>query len=279
MSGIGLVFGGYLFLMALPRPLTILGLVLVPAAAIVTPSRLTGTGARATWVAAAGALAASAWALGPTTGVTPSLDLTVWAIAGVIGAFLATVVIQVILALLAREWGFPVLVVAIVAMSLLRGTTGDSAQSIGVNLVVLPALALVLVVGRRVRRRLIDSGEIIRWCILSLVGLDLVAATSLATGALQAGLLGLTLCTVGLAPLILNKPEPRIRAAGLICAIFTALLGMLAASAALPTPSPGLVDLLDSLVLAFFWVIAFPASAVLAATSARPASEGASVLR
>jgi hypothetical protein len=54
-----------------------------------------------------------------------------------------------------------------------------------------------------------------------------------------------------------------------VCAIFTALVATLAVGARLPESPTSLLETLDSLTSAFFWVIAFPVSAALSAASAR----------
>jgi len=153
--------------------------------------------------------------------------------------------------------------------------THETPGVVPVNLLLLPVLALATFLGRSPRMRLIDAGEVIRWSVLSLLVIDLAAAASLATGLLQAAFLALTLLTLGAAPLVLNRRgRPRIRAAGLVCAVFTALVAIQGVGVRLVGPSANLLELLDSLASAFFWMIVFPVSAALTSASARREAGG-----
>lgn len=82
------------------------------------------------------------------------------------------------------------MVFAVAVGPLANVVTHERAGVVPVNLLVLPALALALLLGRRVRRRLVEPGEVIRWSVLSLIAIDDPAAATLATGPMKAGLLG-----------------------------------------------------------------------------------------
>ncbi len=272
MGIIGLVFGGYLLLLAFQRPWTLVGLVLVFAAAAFVPSPLDRrVRGRVAWVGVAGVVAAWAWVAGPPIGPVPPGDLPGWSVPLVLLALVVVILTQVVLSLRARQWGFPVLALAIAIGLASPLLTHERAGAVPVNLLLVPALGLAVLVGRWSRRPLIEPGEVIRWSVVSLVGIDLAAAATLATGIVQAAVLAVTLLTLGLAPLVLNRRGgPRVRAAGLVCAVFTAFVAMLGVGVRLPTGSPGLLEQLDQLNSALFWVIAFPVSAALSAASARP---------
>lgn len=142
-------------------------------------------------VTSCGVVAAWAWAQGPTLGLPPTtLNPLGISVVAIIVVFLGAVVAQVFLALRARQWGFPVLVFAVAVGPLANVVTHERAGVVPVNLLVLPALALALLLGRRVRRRLVEPGEVIRWSVLSLIAIDDPAAATLATGPMKAGLLG-----------------------------------------------------------------------------------------
>lgn len=274
MGSIVVFFGGYLLVLAFQRPLTLVGM-LVLTAATVAPARLAFRGGRAASVAVAGGLAAWAWASGPTIGLGLSEAPLGYAVPAIVIVFLVVLLAQIFLALRAGQWGFPVLILAIAAGPVTALLTHERAGVVPVNLILLPALGLVIFLGRSSRFKLIDAGEVIRWSLLSLIVIDVTAAASMATGLLQAGVFAVTLLTLGLAPLVLSdRGRPRIRAAGLVCAVFTALVAMVGVGAHLPDPSPGLLDLVDSLSSELFWVIAFPVSAALSAASARRNSHG-----
>lgn len=160
-------------------------------AALFAPEPVAHGVGRIITVTSCGVVAAWAWAQGPTLGLPPTtfnpLGISVVAI---IVVFLGAVVAQVFLALRARQWGFPVLVFAVAVGPLANVVTHERAGVVPVNLLVLPALALALLLGRRVRRRLVEPGEVIRWSVLSLIAIDDPAAATLATGPMKAGLLG-----------------------------------------------------------------------------------------
>jgi len=271
MAAIGVLFGGYVLLLAARRPLALLGLAVVAWAATSMPAPPWGRYGRIVSVAVAGALAAWGWAAGPAIGLAPSAtNVLTNAVPVVLTVFGAAVLAQVVLALRAREWGYPVLVLAVVTGAAAALATGQRAGVVPVNLLVLPVLAAALLVGRLCRKRLFTVGTVIRWSVLSLIGVDLLAAASMATGLVQEFVLGLTFLTLGLAPLILSgSGGPRIRAAGLVCSIFTALVAALSVGVRLEESPTHLLEMLDQLAQAFFWVIAFPVSAALSTAAGR----------
>ncbi|TBT88723.1 hypothetical protein ET989_01965 [Propioniciclava sinopodophylli] len=269
MAAVGVLVVAYLLLMALLRPLTLAGLLLVALAVMFTPELFAHGASRIITVTGAGVVASWAWAVGPTIGLAPTtFDPLNIAVVAIIVVFLGAVVVQVFLALRDRQLGFPVLVIAVAAGPLAHVVTHERAGVAPVNLLVLPALALALLLGRRFRRRLVETGEVIRWSVLSLIAIDVTAAATLATGPVKAGLLGLSLVALGITPLLFSpRGVSRVRTAGLVCALFTAFAGTLSVSVHL-TDSTNLIELLDDLSTEFFWIIAFPVSAALSAAAA-----------
>lgn len=268
MGVLGLLCAVCLLILMAVRPFTLGGLLLVLTTAFVF--RLPGgPAARIAAVCAAGALGAVGWLTGPTLGSVNAAEIVPYSVPGVIATFVLLVGVQCVLSARRRHWGFPATVIAVIVLSGAAWITQQRAGAGPVNLIILPALVLDLIVRHRTRR-LIEPGEVLRWCLISVVAIDLTATYTLAPEGVQAALLGLSLLTLGVGALALRRPGPgRVHRAGLVCATFAGLVAALAVTAFLPDPSVTLLHSLDSLASTFVAVLAFPLSAALSAASAR----------
>lgn len=256
------------------RPATLLGLAaLLAVVGYVRPPR-TRRALAAAAVVAVTALAAWGWATGPFIPFDiPDLVGAAGFAAGLI-AFGVVLVIQVLRAVWQRQAGFPLLVVVVVAVAVAGLATKQSAPVAAVNVLVLPPLALGLLWGRS-RRHLVDPGEVIRWCLITLVAIDLPAATAAAPPVVQSTFQAVGFLSLGIAPLALNRRgAPRMRAAGLVTSVFVGIAAMVALVPLVELPEGGLVAILERLTTLFVAMIAFPVSAALSAASAQKIESG-----